>query len=149
MGLCTQISFFLSTFFLQTFSSLDFPIGSEVSLPVPSLYQYGFRGRAYVLDSLSNSPKFRAALNVEAINGRYFCSLILLFDDFKVWASDHVAKFMPVGACVLELTHDGNLQLKDQFGHIGWQSDTSHQSVKVIFAWTTVEFQNFVNFTIV
>lgn len=140
MGICILISFLLFTFFLQTFSSLDFPIGSNVSVPVPSIYQPGFRERAYVLDSLSNSPKFGAALNVEAISGKYFCSLIVLFDDLKVWASDHVVKFIPAGTCVLELTCDGNLELKDQFGLIGWQSDTSHQGVKVIFTQINAVF---------
>lgn len=127
------VFFLLFAFLPRVFSALSFPVGGRVTIPVPSAYQPGFVGRAFVLAAGNAPPDFRAALSVEAIAGAgYSCSVVVLLGDVKVWASDHVAKFIPAGRCVLELTPDGDLQLMDRAGRIGWRSGTSGLGVKVI-----------------
>ncbi|URD77013.1 hypothetical protein MUK42_08605 [Musa troglodytarum] len=125
------VFFLLFAFLPRVFSALSFSVGGRVTIPVPSAYQPGFAGRAFVLAAGNAPPEFRAALSVEAIAGAgYSCSVVVLLGDVKVWASDHVAKFIPAGRCVLELTPDGDLQLTDRAGRIGWRSGTSGLGVK-------------------
>ncbi|WOK95496.1 G-type lectin S-receptor-like serine/threonine-protein kinase SD2-5 [Canna indica] len=119
--------FLLLTFFLPNAfcKNLSFPVGGRVAIPLPSLYQPDFVGRAFLISANNDAPpQFRAGLSIEAVQGGYSCSIVVLLGDVKVWASDHVAKFFPAGSCVLELTPTGDLQLKDSSGRIGWRSGT-------------------------
>lgn len=76
-------------------------------------------------------PSFRAALSVEAINGKYACSLGVFLGDVKVWDSDHFTRFYTSERCALELTTDGDLQLKGAKEQVGWRTATFGQGVEV------------------
>lgn len=110
----------------------DISIGYQVNLAIPMPYISGFIGRAFLMEANQMVPSFRAALSVEAINEQYSCSLDVFLGETKVWSSAHFSKFYTKEKCVLELTKDGELQLKGQNEQIGWRSGTSRQGVKVL-----------------
>lgn len=112
-------------------SALTFPTGRRVTVGFPSPFQPGFIGRAYVLTAGNAPPGLRAALSVEAVQGRYSCSMVVLLGGLKVWSSDHSARFTPAGSCILDLTVDGDLQIKDSTGRVGWRSGTPGVGVQV------------------
>lgn len=114
----------------------DVPVGYRVSLAVPSEYSAGFIGRAYLMETDQNqdrtaAPCFRVSLSVKSGDGIYFCSLELFLGDVKVWNSGHYSRFVVSEECVLELTVDGDLHLKDHNNQIGWRTGTAAQSVQV------------------
>lgn len=140
MGLHSFLLTFLfySFFIVAALSTLDFRLGAQVTIPIPSAFELGFKGRAFVLDARRAPPNFRVALSVEAIGGGgggssgYLCSLVVFLKETKVWMSDYAAKFLPVRSCVLKLTENGDLRLTDSVGNIGWRTVTSARGVKVI-----------------
>lgn len=115
-------------------SSADFPLGGQATVQLPPApYQRGFAARAVVLDAQGHrQPAFAAAVSAEAGAGRCTCSLVVLLGGVKVWASDHLEKFVPAALCRLELTEDGQLRLTDGAGKVGWLSGTAGQGVKVM-----------------
>lgn len=110
----------------------DIAIGYQFSLAIPLPYIKGFVGRAFVMEANQMLPNFRAALSVEGINEEYSCSLDVFLGEIKVWSSGHFSRFFTKDKCVLQLTQDGELELKGQNEQIGWRSGTSKQGVKVI-----------------
>ncbi|KAF9599497.1 hypothetical protein IFM89_038591 [Coptis chinensis] len=121
---------FMFYFFTCGFCKSDIPIGYQVTLPVPSMYNVTFSGRAFFMETGNEVPTFKVALSVEAVNGEYSCSLGVFLGDFKVWNSGHFSQFVAREICMLELTKYGDLQLKDSKGGIGWRSATSAQGVE-------------------
>lgn len=117
-------------------SSADFPLGGQATVQLPPApCQPGFAAREVVLDAQGHrrQPAFVAAVSaVEAGAGRCTCSLVVLLGGVKVWASDHLEKFVPADLCRLELTEDGQLRLTDGAGKVGWLSGTAGQGVKVM-----------------
>lgn len=115
-------------------SSADFPLGGQATVQLPPApCQPGFAARAVVLDAQGHrQPAFAAAVSAEAGAGRCTCSLVVLLGGVKVWASDHLEKFVPAALCRLELTEDGQLRLTDGAGKVGWLSGTAGQGVKVM-----------------
>ncbi|KAK8573091.1 hypothetical protein V6N13_099906 [Hibiscus sabdariffa] len=106
-------------------------VGHWVSLAIPLEYSDGFIGRAFLMDSADTmEPSFRVALSAEANKGKYSCSLEVFLGDVKVWNSGHYSKFYTFDVCVLELTQDGDLQLKGPKDRVGWQTGTSGQGVE-------------------
>ncbi|PKA51862.1 G-type lectin S-receptor-like serine/threonine-protein kinase SD2-5 [Apostasia shenzhenica] len=120
----------------SAFSILDFPLNSQVSIPVPSgAVEGGFHGRAFILGAAGKDrhrPGFRLALSVEAIAlGEYRCSLVVLLGDVEVWSSDHLLRFLVRRGCTLKLAGDGDLQLSDMaVRRVGWRTGTSFQGVQ-------------------
>ncbi|XP_034693279.1 G-type lectin S-receptor-like serine/threonine-protein kinase SD2-5 [Vitis riparia] len=108
----------------------DLPAPSQVMLAVPVGYSVGFKGRAFLMEANQMVPSFRAALSVEAINGKYACSLGVFLGDVKVWDSGHFTRFYTSERCVLELTTDGDLQLKGAKEQVGWRTATFGQGVE-------------------
>lgn len=135
--------FFFFFFILHGFSAcdLEFPIGRQIAIPFPSTYEDGFQASAAFLGSddsemkqqQQQQPSFKAALSLEGLNGAFSCALVVLLGDVKVWASDHRLKFWADGACVMELTQRGDLQVKDRTGRVGWRSGTSGLGIKVSY----------------
>lgn len=115
----------------QSYCKSDIHIGHSVTLAVPIEYSVGFVGRAFLIQTDQVEPKFKAALSVEPINGRYSCSLEVFLGDVKVWNSGHYSHFYTSDKCLLELTKDGDLQLKGPEDRIGWKTGTSGQGVEV------------------
>ncbi|XP_031378534.1 PAN domain-containing protein At5g03700 isoform X2 [Punica granatum] len=115
-------------------SKSDLRVGYRVTLAVPTTYSPGFTGRAYLLESDKTEPSFRAALSVEAFEParKYSCSVEVFAGDVKVWNSGHYSRFHVSDVCVLELTADGDLQLKGPNDKIGWRTGTSRQSVEIL-----------------
>ncbi|KAK3162331.1 hypothetical protein QOZ80_1BG0088310 [Eleusine coracana subsp. coracana] len=116
-------------------SSTDFPVGSQATVQLPPApYQPGFAALDVVLraQEAKSQPGFVAAVSVEAVAGGYTCALVVLMGGVKVWASDHLDKFVPTVLCRLELTGDGQLLLTDGAGTIGWVSGTAGQGVKAL-----------------
>jgi len=116
-------------------SSADFPLGGQATVQLPPApCQPGFAARAVVLDAQGHrQPAFVAAVSAaEAGAGRCTCSLVVLLGGVKVWASDHLEKFVPAALCRLELTEGGQLRLTDGAGKVGWLSGTAGQGVKVM-----------------
>ncbi|CAD6229298.1 unnamed protein product [Miscanthus lutarioriparius] len=114
-------------------SSADFPLGGQATVQLPPApCQPGFAARAVVLDAQGHrQPAFVSAVSAaEAGAGRCTCSLVVLLGGVKVWASDHLEKFVPAALCRLELTEDGQLLLTDGAGKVGWLSGTAGQGVK-------------------
>ncbi|XP_022760972.1 G-type lectin S-receptor-like serine/threonine-protein kinase SD2-5 [Durio zibethinus] len=105
-------------------------VGHRISLAVPLEYSDGFIGRAFLMDSNQVEPNFRVALSAEAIKGKYSCSLEVFLGDVKVWNSGHYSQFFTSDVCVLELTEDGDLQLKGPKDQVGWRTGTSGQGVE-------------------
>lgn len=83
------------------------------------------------MDSNQPIPSFKAALSVEAYNGKYSCSCQVFLGNVKVWSSGHYSKFYTSNVCVLELTNDGDLRLKGPKDRVGWRTGTSGQGVEV------------------
>lgn len=106
--------------------------GYRLTLAVPIEYSFGFIGRAFLIETEDVLISFKAALSVEAVNGRYACSIEVFLGDFKVWDSGHYSKFYVTEKCVLELSDDGDLHLKGLKERIGWKTGTSGQGVEVI-----------------
>ncbi|XP_022722786.1 G-type lectin S-receptor-like serine/threonine-protein kinase SD2-5 [Durio zibethinus] len=105
-------------------------VGHRISLAVPLEYSAGFIGRAFLIDGNQVEPNFRVALSAEAIKGKYSCSLEIFLGDVKVWNSGHYSQFYTSEVCVLELTEDGDLQLKGAKERLGWRTGTSGQGVE-------------------
>ncbi|GLT74278.1 hypothetical protein SLA2020_460840 [Shorea laevis] len=105
-------------------------VSRRFSLEFPMDYIHGFNGRAFLLETDQMLPNFRAALSVEAMNGKYSCSLNVFLGDVKVWNSGHYSQFYTSDICEVELTQDGDLQLRGPGGKIGWRTGTSGQGVK-------------------
>ncbi|KAL6853756.1 hypothetical protein ACP4OV_019785 [Aristida adscensionis] len=119
-------------------SSADFNLGDQatVQLPPAAPHRRGFAARNVVLSGgrRRHEPRFAAAVSAEAAAaGRCACSLVVLLGDVKVWASDHLGKFVAAGGvCRLELAADGQLRLTDGAGAVGWASGTAGQGVKAL-----------------
>ncbi|XP_024934650.3 EP1-like glycoprotein 3 isoform X1 [Ziziphus jujuba] len=130
-----QLYFFVSLIFLFAYYGFCKPVihvGHQVSIAVPGEYDVGFIGRAFVLeDDQMEEPNFKAALSIEAVNGKYSCSLEVFLGDVKVWNSGHYSRFYVSDKCVLELTEDGDLRLKGPKNRVGWRTGTSGQGVEV------------------
>lgn len=116
----------------QVMSRSDIHSGYQVTLAIPAGYTGGFLGRAFIMEAQQSVPRFRAAVSVEAVDGKYACSLDVLLGDVRVWTSGHSSRFFTEERCVLELSETGDLTLKDHKGGIGWRSGTSGQGVEVI-----------------
>ncbi|KAI3958042.1 hypothetical protein MKW98_020684 [Papaver atlanticum] len=110
----------------------DIPLGFKVTIPIPSDYNEGFTGRAFLMEPEQITvPSFKVALSVEAsFNGNFSCSLQIFLGEFKVWDSGHVSKFYPQNKCMLEFTEGGVLLLRGSKRQIGWTSGTSGQGVE-------------------
>ncbi|KAI8014813.1 Epidermis-specific secreted glycoprotein EP1 [Camellia lanceoleosa] len=128
MKLCLFILFI--HFLTHGHSNSDINIGYRVTLAVPMEYSLGFIGRAFIMETDQMAPKFKVALNVEAVEEKYSCSIDVLLGDVRVWSSGHLSRFYATEKCVLELTQGGDLQLKGQKEQVGWRSGTSGQGVQ-------------------
>ncbi|XAR68738.1 hypothetical protein NMG60_11000092 [Bertholletia excelsa] len=128
MNLC----FFLFFVRLLTIghSDSDVGFGYRVTLAVPTEYSRGFVGRAFIMETNQMVPNFRVALTVEAAGQNYSCSLDVLLGEARVWSSGHLSRFFTAEKCVLELTQNGDLQLKGQKERVGWRTGTSGQGVQ-------------------
>ncbi|KAK1562017.1 hypothetical protein Q3G72_004947 [Acer saccharum] len=104
--------------------------GYRLTLAVPVEYSVGFIGRAFLMETEQIVPNFKAALSVEAVNGRFACSIEVFLGDFKVWNSGHYSRFYVSEKCVLELTENGDLHLMGPNERIGWKTGTSGQGVE-------------------
>ncbi|KAK7294816.1 hypothetical protein RJT34_17713 [Clitoria ternatea] len=105
-------------------------LGYQLMVAVPVEYQVDFKGRAFLFETNQTAPNFRVALSIEAINGKYSCSLEVFLGDVKVWDSGHYSRFFITEKCLLELTMDGDLRLKGPKERIGWKTGTSGQGVQ-------------------
>ncbi|KAI3836650.1 hypothetical protein MKX03_034933 [Papaver bracteatum] len=112
----------------------DIPPGYKVTIPIPSDYNAGSTGRAFLMEPEKiEVPSFKVALSVEAsFNGSFSCSLQIFLEDFKVWDSGHILKFYPKNKCMLEFTEGGVLLLRGSERQIGWTSGTSGQGVELL-----------------
>ncbi|KAJ0089081.1 hypothetical protein Patl1_31497 [Pistacia atlantica] len=108
----------------------DIHNGYRLTLAVPVEYSVGFIGRAFLMETNQMAPNFKAALSVEAVNGRYSCSLEVFLGDVKVWNSGHYSQFYVSEKCVLQLTERGDLLLKGPKNRVGWRTGTSRQGVE-------------------
>lgn len=114
-------------------SEADIRTGYQVTIAIPPAYNPGFVGRAYLMEADGAVlPNFKVALSVEASSGgrNYSCSLEVFLGDVKVWNSGHSSRFYLADRCALELTTDGDLQLKGPDERVGWRSGTSGQAVE-------------------
>ena len=136
MSLLATLFFILFVFLFHLFTNglciSDVQIGYKITLPVPMEYISGFTGRAFIMDTDQMEPKFRVGLSVESVEQKYSCSLDVFLGDLKVWSSGHFSRFYTTEICVLELTQNGDLQLKGQNELVGWKTGTSAQGVQVI-----------------
>ncbi|WCJ27946.1 D-mannose binding lectin protein with Apple-like carbohydrate-binding domain [Euphorbia peplus] len=107
-------------------------IGYKVSVAVPIEYMEGFTGRAFLMETNEMEPNFKTSLSVEAINGKYSCSLQVFLGGVKVWNSGHYSPFFMHDECVLELTYLGDLHLLGgpKPLQLGWRTATSSQGVQ-------------------
>ncbi|XP_061368500.1 PAN domain-containing protein At5g03700 [Gastrolobium bilobum] len=105
-------------------------IGYQLMMAVPMGYDMDFTGRAFLVQTNQTTPNFRVALSIEAMNGKYSCSLQVFLGDVKVWDSGHYSRFYTTEKCLLELTNDGDLRLKGPKELVGWKTGTSGQGVK-------------------
>ncbi|KAF5476368.1 hypothetical protein F2P56_008092 [Juglans regia] len=121
---------FLILLFTYGYCRSDIRIPFRLTLAVPVEYSVGFIGRALLLETNQTVPNFKAALSVEAVDGRYSCSLEVFLGDVKVWNSGHYLRFYTWDICVLELTGDGDLRLKGPKEQVGWRTGTSGQAVE-------------------
>lgn len=130
MSLCFFI--FLLAFFKHGCCGSDIWVGYSVMVEVPEEYNEGFAGRAFVMETKNESePSFRVGVSVEAMEGKFSCSLEVFLGDVKVWDSGHYWKFHTKGKCEMELTKDGDLRLKGAKQRVGWRTGTSGQGVQV------------------
>ncbi|XP_062006163.1 G-type lectin S-receptor-like serine/threonine-protein kinase At5g24080 [Rosa rugosa] len=120
----------LTLFVAHGHSKPEIHIGYNLTLAVPVEYTMGFIGRAFLMDTNLTIPSFKAALSVEAFNGKYSCSFQVFLGNVKVWNSGHYSKFYTSNVCVLELTSDGDLRLKGPKDRVGWRTGTSGQGVE-------------------
>ncbi|RDY11206.1 PAN domain-containing protein, partial [Mucuna pruriens] len=118
--------------FNYAFSESGVGVGYQIMVAVPMEYEMGFEGRAYLVETNKTEPNFRVALSIEAINGKYSCSLQVFLGDVKVWDSGHYSRFYTTEKCLLELTRDGDLRLKGPKERVGWKTGTSGQGVKIL-----------------
>ncbi|EEF31065.1 G-type lectin S-receptor-like serine/threonine-protein kinase SD2-5 [Ricinus communis] len=116
--------------FAHALCKSDIHIGHRVTLAVPVEYSLGIIGRAFLMETYQSEPKFKVALSVVPINGKYSCSLEVFLGDVKVWNSGHYSPFFTSDTCVLELTKEGDLQLKGPKELVGWRTGTSGQGVE-------------------
>lgn len=107
-------------------------VGYQFMMQVPMYYRPGFTVKAYMLWTNQTAPNFRLALGVEAIDGKYSCSLQVFLGDVKVWDSGHFSRFYTTEKCMIEFTMDGDLMLKGPNELVGWKTGTSGQGVEVI-----------------
>ncbi|KAJ8426045.1 hypothetical protein Cgig2_017622 [Carnegiea gigantea] len=126
---CLLALFFL--FVNSGCSESDVPIGYTFTLAVPVEYANDFSSKAYLMETDQMPLNFRTALSIEAIDGRYACSLEIFLGNVKVWSSGHRSKFYTSEMCMLELTKMGDLRLKGPNEAIGWRTGTSGQGVEV------------------
>lgn len=124
---------FLLLLFAYAHCKSDIHLGYRVTLAIPVEYSMGFIGRAFLMETNQMEPNFKAALSVEPIDGKYSCSLEVFLGDVKVWNSGHYSPFFTSERCVLELTKQGDLQLKGAKEMVGWRTGTSGQGVEVIY----------------
>ncbi|KAI9116054.1 hypothetical protein K1719_012984 [Acacia pycnantha] len=119
-----------SLWFIYGSSESFIHLGHQLMMAVPADYRPGFTGKAYMLQTNQTTPNFRLALGVEAIDGKYSCSLQVLLGDVKVWDSGHYSRFYTTEKCLLELSQDGDLRLKGPKEQVGWKTGTSGQGVE-------------------
>ena len=132
MKLCMYCLFILLFMFLNSgCSKSNVPIGYTFTLAVPVEYTNGFGGKAYLMETDQMPLNFRAALSIDAIDGRYACSLEIFLGNVKIWSSGHQSKFYTSDICTLELIKMGDLRLKGPNEVIGWRTGTSGQGVEV------------------
>ncbi|EXB42386.1 PAN domain-containing protein [Morus notabilis] len=112
------------------YSKSDINLNYYFTLAVPEEYNMGFIGRAFVMENNKMEPNFKVALSVEAIEGKFSCSLEVFLGDVRVWNSGHYSRFYVSNKCVLELTGDGDLRLKGPKERVGWRTGTSGQGVQ-------------------
>ncbi|KAK7395007.1 hypothetical protein VNO78_15548 [Psophocarpus tetragonolobus] len=112
------------------FSESGVGLGYQLMVAAPVEYETDFTGRAFLVETNQTAPNFRVALSIEAINGKYSCSLEVFLGDVKVWNSGHYSKFYVTEKCSLELTMDGDLRLKGPKERVGWKTGTSEQGVQ-------------------
>ncbi|XP_042513928.1 G-type lectin S-receptor-like serine/threonine-protein kinase SD2-5 [Macadamia integrifolia] len=126
------LTLLLFFFFTVCASKSDIPIGYRVTVPVPSEFNEGFKGKAFFMEIGNGEPDFRAAVTVEAMNNlkRYSCSLQVFLGDTIVWSSSHFSPFYPSQRCVLELTKGGELLLMGGRRRVGWRTNSSGQGVE-------------------
>ncbi|KAL1804595.1 hypothetical protein ACET3Z_027663 [Daucus carota] len=129
-----HMRFLLYIFLIHLFTCVccnpDIHIGYQIILSVPVTYIRGFIGRAFLMETNQSVPNFRVALSVEEMKGSYSCSLDVFLGDIKVWTSGYFSQFYTTDKCVLELTKDGDLELKGPKEQVGWRSGTSGQGVE-------------------
>ncbi|KAL9227771.1 hypothetical protein vseg_003422 [Gypsophila vaccaria] len=99
-------------------------------MSIPTEYNDGFNGKAYVMETDAMPLNFRTAVSVDATKGRYSCSLQVFLGSVMVWSSGHHFKFYTSEICILELTEFGDLRLKGFNSQIGWRTATSGQGVQ-------------------
>ncbi|XP_027176479.1 G-type lectin S-receptor-like serine/threonine-protein kinase SD2-5 isoform X1 [Coffea eugenioides] len=128
MKICHLV--FLVYLFFHAYCDSDVLVGYHVTLAIPPAYSSGFVGRAFIMETDQTEPNFRTAVSVEALDDKYACSLDIFLGNAKVWSSGHFSRFYTADKCMLELTEDGDLQLKGQKEIIGWRSGTSGQGVQ-------------------
>ncbi|PSS17681.1 G-type lectin S-receptor-like serine/threonine-protein kinase [Actinidia chinensis var. chinensis] len=121
---------FLIHLFTNGLCISDVHIGYKVILAVPMEYISGFTGRAFIMGTNQMVLNFRVGLSVESVEQKYSCSLDVFLGDLKVWSSGHFSRFYTTETCVLELTQNGDLQLKGQNEVVGWKTGTSAQGVQ-------------------
>ncbi|XP_014497447.1 EP1-like glycoprotein 4 [Vigna radiata var. radiata] len=117
-------------FYNYAFSESGVGVGYQLMVAVPVEYEMDFKGRAFLVETNQTAPNFRVALSIEAINGKYSCSLEVFLGNVKVWDSGHYSRFYITEKCLLELTMDGDLRLKGPKDRVGWKTGTSGQGVK-------------------
>ncbi|XP_068643895.1 G-type lectin S-receptor-like serine/threonine-protein kinase SD2-5 isoform X2 [Aristolochia californica] len=131
MGFCIFFLFFVwCTFFSDSRSEIM--TGHMITLSIPTINEAGFHGRTVFMETRDKIPNFRASLGAEAVGGNYVCSLSVLLGEVEVWSSKQFSEFLLQGSCVLELTIDGVLQLRDSTGRIGWQTATVGEGVEKV-----------------
>ena len=131
---------FIILFFNHGISDSEIRVKYHLLLQVPLEYEVGFTGRAFLMETDQITPNFRVALSVEAINGKYSCSLEVFLGDVRVWNSGHYSRFYTTEKCMLELTDDGDLRLNGPKEQIGWKTGTSGQAVEVKIIWHRQQF---------
>ncbi|XP_077236947.1 D-mannose binding lectin protein with Apple-like carbohydrate-binding domain-containing protein [Tasmannia lanceolata] len=124
------LGFFLIFFIDAMFSQSNFLPGNPIILSIPLVYEAGFQGKTFILQAGEKIPYFKAAISVEAFDGKYLCSLVVLLGELQVWSSVQFSRFFLSGSCMIELLENGVLQLKDSSGQIGWQTGTFGQGVE-------------------
>ncbi|KAL2899968.1 hypothetical protein RDABS01_025050 [Bienertia sinuspersici] len=114
----------------SAYSKSNISVGYTFTLAIPSDYSEGFNGKAYLMETDEMPLNFKTAMSIEAIDGRYACSLEVYLGNVKVWSSGHVTKFFTSESCMLEFSRSGDLMLKGYNYEIGWKTGTSRQGVE-------------------